>query len=204
MSSPSPSSGSHGLDLRARLNPNPARWGTRALAEIGVAVALAVVLSFVRLPWAMPQGGTVSLEMVPLIFLAVRRGVVPALLAGLVYGMLQLILPGAFIFHPAQVALDYPLAFMAPAVAGFVNVTGWRSLWLAVGLGFSARLVFHFLSGLIFFASYAPAWEAAWVYALTYNLLFLVPEALITALVLWPLMKAYDAAFPGRGGSSLL
>jgi thiamine transporter len=128
----------------------------------------------------------------------------PALLAGLLYGMLQLMLPGAFIFHPAQVALDYPLAFMAPAVAGFVNVRGWRSLWLAVGLGFSARLVFHFLSGLIFFASYAPAWEAAWVYALTYNLLFLVPEALITALVLWPLLKAYDAAFPGRGRTARL
>jgi thiamine transporter len=204
MSSPSLSSSGHELDLRARLNLNPARWGTRALAEIGVAVALAVVLSFVRLPWAMPQGGTVSLEMVPLVFLAVRRGVMPALLAGLLYGMLQLMLPGAFIFHPAQVALDYPLAFMAPAVAGFVNVTGWRSLWLAVGLGFSARLVFHFLSGLIFFASYAPAWEAAWVYALTYNLLFLVPEALITALVLWPLLKAYDAAFPGRGRTARL
>jgi len=38
------------------------------------------------------------------------------------------------------------------------------------------------------------------LYALTYNLLFLVPEALITALVLWPLLKAYDAAFPGRSG----
>jgi len=203
MSSPSVSSSGHELDLRARLNLNPAHWGTRASAEIGVAVALAVVLSFVRLPWVMPQGGTVSLEMVPLIFLAVRRGVVPALVAGFVYGMLQLMLPGAFMYHPAQVALDYPLAFMAPAVAGFVNVTGWRTLWLAVGLGFGARLVFHFLSGLIFFASYAPAWEGAWLYALTYNLLFLVPEALITAVVLWPLLKAYDAAFPGRGRTSL-
>ncbi len=185
-----------GHRLRWRLNANPASWSVPVVAEIGVAVALAVVLSFVRLPWVMPQGGTVSLEMVPLIFLAVRRGVVPALVAGFVYGMLQLMLPGAFMFHPAQVALDYPLAFMAPAVAGFVNVTGWRSLWLAVGLGFGARLVFHFLSGLIFFATYAPAWESPWLYSITYNLLYLVPEAVLTVVVLWPLLKAYDAAFP--------
>jgi hypothetical protein len=32
-------------DTRARLNLNPAHWGVRAIAEIGVAVALAAVLS---------------------------------------------------------------------------------------------------------------------------------------------------------------
>jgi thiamine transporter ThiT len=41
------------------------------------------------------------------------------------------------------------------------------------------------------------------VYSITYNLLYLVPEAVITVVVLWPLLKAYDAAFPagGRAGS---
>ena len=57
----------------------------------------------------------------------------------------------------------------------------------------------HFLSGLIFFASYAPSWEAPWLYSATYNLLYLVPSALVTAVVLVPLLNAFDAAFPGRG-----
>lgn len=184
-------------DARARLNLNPAHWGVQALAEIGVAIALAAVLGQVRL-FMMPQGGSVSLELLPIIFIAVRRGVVPAATAGLLYGLLQLGLPGAFVYHPAQAALDYPLAFMSLAVAGFVDVRGWRSLTLAVFLALSARFVFHYLSGLIFFASYAPAWEAAWLYAATYNLLYLVPEGLLTTLLLWPLLKAYDAAFPGR------
>ena len=184
--------------LRERLNPNPAQWGVRALAEIGVAVALAAVLGQLRLPFVMPQGGSVSLEMVPIIFIAVRRGVVPALAAGVLYGFLQFYLPGFFYFHPAQVLLDYPLAFGALCVAGFVDVRGWRSLTLAVALAVGARFLFHFLSGLIFFASYAPAWESAWLYAATYNLLYLVPEGALSVLVLWPLLRAYDAAFPAR------
>jgi thiamine transporter len=63
-------------------------------------------------------------------------------------------------------------------------------------VGCAARFVFHFLSGLIFFATYAPAWESPWLYSITYNLLYLVPEAVLTVVVLWPLLKAYDAAFP--------
>ena len=184
-------------DVRARLNLDPTRWSVRVLAEIGVAIALAAVLGQIRL-FVMPQGGSVSLELLPIIFVAVRGGVMPALVTGLIYGLLQLMLPGAFIYHPLQAALDYPLAFMALAVAGFVVVRGWRSLTLAVTLAIAARFVFHFLSGLVFFASYAPAWEAPWLYSMTYNLLYLVPEGVLTVLVLIPLLKAYDAAFPGR------
>ena len=184
------------MDMADRLNLDPTRWGVRALAEIGVAIALAAVLGQVRL-FVMPQGGSVSLELLPIIFIAVRRGVVPAAVTGLLYGLLQLGLPGAFVYHPAQAALDYPLAFMSLCVAGFVDVRGFKSLALAVFLALGARFVFHFLSGLIFFASYAPEWEAPWLYAATYNLLYLLPEGVLTVLLLYPALKAYDAAYPG-------
>ena len=203
MSTPLASAPPPVLDARARLNLNPAHWGVQALAEIGVAVALAAVLGQVRI-FVMPQGGSVSLELLPIIFIAVRRGVVPAATAGLLYGLLQLGLPGAFVYHPVQALLDYPLAFMSLAVAGFVDVCGWRSLTLAVTLAVVARLACHFLSGLIFFAAYAPGWESPWLYALTYNLLYLVPEGVLTVLLLSPALKAYDAAFPGRSSRPAL
>ncbi len=187
--------------LVPRVNPDPRAWGVQAYAELGVAIALAAVLGQVRL-FTMPQGGSVSLELLPIVFVAVRRGVVPALVAGGVYGLLQLILPGAFVFHPAQALLDYPLAFAALCAGGLVAVTGWRSLGLAVGLAVGARFVFHFLSGLVFFAEYAPEWEAPWLYAITYNLLYLVPEGLLTMALLWPLLRAYDSAFPRDAGSA--
>ena len=190
---------------RDRLNADPTRWGVAAVAEIAVAVALAAVLGQVRL-FVMPQGGSVSLELLPLVFVAVRRGVVPGLTAGLLYGVLQLGLPGAYVLHPLQALLDYPLAFMAVALAGFVPVgpvTGRRGLMqlaAAVAVAGAGRLVFHFLSGLVFFAEYAPHWEAPWLYALTYNLLYLVPEVVLSTLLLWPVLRAYDAAYPGRAG----
>jgi len=183
--------------LILRLNANPRAWSVGALAEMGVAVALAAVLGFVKI-YTMPQGGSLSLEMVPLLFVAVRRGLGPALTAGAAYGLLQLILPGAFIYHPAQAALDYPLAFAALGLAGLVPVHGWRRLALCVAGGSAARFVCHFFSGLLFFSSYAPHWEAPWLYAITYNLLYLAPEALISVLVLWPLLRAYEAAFGSR------
>ena len=193
----SASGASTAIDARVRLNLNPAYWGVQTMAEIGIAIALAAVLGQLRL-FVMPQGGSVSLELLPIIFVAVRRGVVPGLTAGLLYGLVQLLLPGAFVYHPVQAALDYPLAFAALALAGLVVVRGWRGLILAVALAVAGRLVFHTLSGLIFFAEYAPSWESPWLYAITYNLLYLVPEGVLTVLLLWPLLKAYDAAFPGR------
>jgi thiamine transporter len=190
---------------RERLNADPTRWGVAAVAEIAVAVALAAVLGQVRL-FIMPQGGSVSLELLPLVFVAVRRGVAPGLTAGLLYGILQLGLPGAFVVHPLQALLDYPLAFAALAVAGFVRVgpltarRGALQLLVAVVAAGAARFVFHFLSGLVFFAEYAPHWEAPWLYAITYNLLYLVPEVVLSVILLWPLLRAYDAANPGRSG----
>ena len=197
MSTPVVTSSAPVSGMGDRLNLNPARWGVRALVEIGVAIALAAVLGQVRL-FVMPQGGSVSLELLPIVFIAVRRGVMPAAVTGLLYGLLQLGLPGAFVYHPAQAALDYPLAFMSLCVAGFVDVRGIKTLALAVFLALAARFGFHFLSGLIFFASYAPEWEAPWLYAATYNLLYLVPEGILTTLLLYPALKAYDAAYPGR------
>ncbi len=193
------------VDVRTRLNPNPARWGVRALAEIGMAVALALVLSWAaKLLPAMPQGGSFGLEMLPILFVALRRGVVPGVVAGALFGSLQLLGVGGtpYIYHPVQALLDYPLAFAALGLAGLVRVPtvgphlGLR-LAAAVLVGAGARFVFHFLSGLLFFAEYAPQWEAPWLYSITYNLIYLVPSAIVTAVLLWPLLRAYDAASPG-------
>jgi thiamine transporter len=156
----------------------------------------------------MPQGGSFGLEMLPLVFIAVRRGVTPAIVAGALYGFVQLtgVVGPAYMYHFWQVALDYPLAFAALGLAGLVPVDrlpGVRAGSLrvagAVAVGCAGRFVCHFLSGLVFFASYAPHWEAPWLYSITYNLAYLVPSAIATAILMVPAIRAYDAAFPGRG-----
>ena len=59
------------------------------LAEAGVAAALAWILSRLRI-FRMPQGGSVSLELVPILYLAFYRGTYPGVLAGLAAGLMFL------------------------------------------------------------------------------------------------------------------
>lgn len=187
-----------GSELLASFNPGT--WDVQAIAETAVAIALAAALGQLRL-FTMPQGGSVTLEMLPLLFLALRRGVGPAVVAGGLYGFIQLLLPGAVLYHPAQVLFDYPLAFAAVGLAGLVRGTTLPRMIAAVGIGCAARFAFHFLSGLIFFASYAPEWAGPWLWSVVYNVTYLVPQAVISAVLLWPLLRAYDAAFPPRPGT---
>jgi thiamine transporter len=150
------------------------------LVEIALSVALATVLGLFNV-FKMPQGGSVSLEMLPLFVLALRRGVGPGVLAGALYGCVDLVM-NPYIVHPAQVLLDYPLAY------GFVGLSGlWARRWReahargalslatstvllpALALGALGRYVAHVVSGVIFFAQYAPKGQPVILYSALYN-----------------------------------
>jgi len=89
---------------------------TKVIAEIGVAAALSWVLGMVKF-FKMPQGGSVSLEMVPILYMAFTRGVYPGLLSGLIAGVLDLVTATSEIVHPMQAILDYVLASSALGLA---------------------------------------------------------------------------------------
>jgi len=171
------------------------KFSTRMMAEIGVAVALAVVLNFFKL-WRMPQGGSISLEMLPVIVIAFRWGIGAGMFSGLVYGLLQLMF-GAYIIHPVQLIMDYPLPYMILGVAGIFTIRKesvlkpLKMFW-AVLIAGALRLIVHILSGAIFFGSYAPEGQNVWLYSTVYNASFLIPTALVTYIVLLIVMKALE------------
>ena len=167
---------------------------TRVLTEAALAVALAFVLSFVKV-FEMPLGGSISLEMFPLILLALRQGPWVGVTAGVVYGLIDILTPPVFVFHPVQVLLDYPLAFGALGLAGFFRPTV-RGAILGATVAVLARFVCHFLSGVIFFASYAPENWNPYVYAAAYNAAYLVPSLIVAALVVVVLLRALEGAQP--------
>ena len=84
---------------------------TQLLVEIALTVALSAVLSMlaVRLPINF-AGGTISLSMVPILVLALRRGLLPGLIAGALFGCVDYLIEPFFV-APVQVLLDYPVAF---------------------------------------------------------------------------------------------
>ncbi len=288
---------------------------TRDVVIVSVAAGLSTALSFLRL-FELPQGGSVTLELIPVFYIAYKRGAGSGIAAGLLSGTIQLILR-PFVVHPVQLLLDYPLAMAGAGVAGYfrhvramdhartavtigsgvlvvvVAAVGWgrldaagrldravlsnvgntrvevvfrpdtvlgdvearmvtlRSdpdgrtdtlatltahgdrarLWLtqalqrqrlelarglgamAVGLALiggvalilarlnvgvvsigvlaGSGIVFtlHFISGLVFFGQYAPPGQSVWVYSAVYNAGYVAPQALLSLVVLPPLLR---------------
>lgn len=164
------------------------KFKLRELLEISLLVAVALVLSMFKI-YRLPQGGNVSLEMVPLLILALRWGFWAGFTGGVIFGVLHL-LQGGFIIHPAQLILDYPLAFGSLGVAGLFSVKEKFNLLkisLGVFLAVALRFVCHYFSGIIFFKAYIPLGSTVWIYSLVYNLSYLIPE-LIICLITVPLI----------------
>ena len=165
----------------------------RTLTEIGLAVALAVVLDILvkSLPLPrLPYGGSIGLRMVPLLVIALRHGPRAGIWAGAVYGTVDFVLYGLY-FHPIQVLVDYPVAHAAIGCAGFWGgrgPVGWGRWIGGIFTGAGGRFVCHFISGIVFFAAYAPEGQSVWGYSALYNASYILPETAI-CIALVPLMR---------------
>lgn len=155
---------------------------TKLLAEGIVIVALTIILKEVLPPAIrLPQGGSVSFAgMVPILWFSLRRGLRAGLEVGAVYGLVNMAL-GGFIVDPVQALLDFPIAFAALGLAGVVKqypVAG-------VGLGVLGRFLAHFVSGVVFFAIYAPTGTHPIIYSALYNGSYLFIEFIISAIIIF-------------------
>lgn len=162
------------------MNINKHMFSTKILAETVVFVSLATVLSYIKI-FSLPQGGSITAaSMVPILWLALRRGPKVGLFAATLYGVVQFALE-PYIFYPAQVLLDYPVAFGLLGLAGFFQ----KRPYIGVSLGISGRFLAHFFSGIIFFASYAPEGMNPAVYSAIYNGGYLLVELVISIYVIY-------------------
>ena len=154
------------------------RLTTRTIIDIALMLALTIVLHQIRI--FMPQGGSVTLgAMVPLLLLSYRYGPGIGALAGFLYGLINII-QAPFIVHPVQVLFDYPLPYMAMGLAGL-----WSGhLYRGTALAFLARFLCHVVSGVVFFASYAPEGMNPLAYSLVFNATYLIPEFVICCIIL--------------------
>ena len=159
------------------------KWSTRMLTTAAISISLAFILSCIRL-FKMPQGGSVTAaSMLPIFLFAYAYGTVPGLVAGIAYGLLQFIQEASFV-HPVQILLDYPLAFGLLALCGLGRKLP-ESYGLTVGivLGSLGRFVCATLSGIVFFADYAPAGQNPILYSIVYQASYLIPELVICILI---------------------
>lgn len=156
---------------------------TKVIAEIAMFVALATVLSNIKI-FQLPQGGSITAaSMVPILWLALRRGPQVGLFGAIVYGFVQVAFD-PYIVHPAQMLLDYPIAFGVLGVAGFFQ----KRSYIGVTLGILGRFVSHFLSGIIFFAEFAEGDPV--IYSAIYNGGYLLPELVISIYIIYMIKRS--------------
>ncbi len=158
------------------------RPSVRQLVFCAMAIALGTVLSEIKIisfPWG---GSATLLSMLVICLPGYFFGLGAGLMTGVAYGALQLLVDPYVIF-PAQLVVDYFLAFGALGLSGlFTNAK--QGLLKGYLTGVLGRYVFVVISGWIFFSEYA--WEGWPVlpYSLVYNGIYIFAEAAVTLVVL--------------------
>ncbi len=168
--------------LRHRNSEKKAKLTTKQLVFSAVAMALAMVCSMIKFA-DLPMGGSVTLfSMLFIVLIGYWYGPYVGIMTAVAYGLLQFVTEPIFYTIP-QMLIDYPCAFGALGLAGFFSGKkhGLQIGYLAGVLG---RYVFAVISGVVFFGAYAPEGTPAIVYSLGYNATYLVPEAVITLIVI--------------------
>ncbi|NLW23158.1 MAG: energy-coupled thiamine transporter ThiT [Tissierellia bacterium] len=166
------------------------KWSTKMLVEAGIMVALSVLLSRIKV-YEAPNGGSVTAgSMIPVLLFSMRWGVGPGLITGATFGLLKLIL-GGWVFTPVQAILEYPVAFASLGLAGVAmkskdinKLSDYLKVVLSVLLAIGTRFICHFIAGVIFFAEYAPEGVSPWLYSAAYQATYLVPEFIVSAIIL--------------------
>ena len=171
----------------------------RALCEGAILVALAFVLSFVKL-YELPNGGSLTPAMFPILLFALRWGLGEGLMAGFVFGLLQLLFDGAYAWGWQSMLLDYLLAFTPLGLAGLFKGKAW-GIFPGTILGCAGRFIVHYISGVTIYRIIEPTeipgigvFDDAVLYSLVYNGSYMLPNmllALLIAAVLYVPMKRF-------------
>lgn len=174
----------------------------RALCEGAIMVAIAQILSYLKLLGDMVNGGSITFAAFPLVLFALRWGVGKGLIASFAFGLLQMIFDGAYAWGWQSMLLDYIVAYTPLGLAGLFKGKAWGIFPGAV-LGNVARFIVHFISGVTIYRINAPTevlnfgtFDDATLYSLVYNAAYMVPCMILTvavAAVLYVPMKKYYA-----------
>ena len=175
------------------------RTRTRMLCEGAIMVALAQILSYIKI-MELPNGGSLTPAMFPILLFAVRSGLKDGLLAGFVFGLLQLIFDGAYAWGWQSMLLDYLVAFPPLGLAGLFKGKKW-GIFAGTVLGCLGRFIVHFISGITIYRIYAPTeilgtvFDEPNLYSLVYNGSYMLPNTIlalaIAGLLYAPLKKFY-------------
>lgn len=174
---------------------------TLMLVEGAVMIALAAVLSLIKV-YKLPWGGSITLlSMVPICVFSIKNGLVWGLGVSFIYSVVQLLLDlgevlswgltaGTLI---ACFALDYILAYSMLGFAGLFRKKGTAGWIAGTVVAMLLRLLMHFLSGVLIWHSIGKVWDIdiknEYLYSLVYNGSYMIPEIVFSVIAVVILYK---------------
>lgn len=158
----------------------------RAMVEGALMVALAEVLGYIKL-WHMPEGGSVSLMALPIVFFALRWGLGHGLLAGLAMGVVDFMIGGGIAIGWQSIVGDYVIALTVLGLAGVGHKKGLAGVVGGSMLGTVARYLVVTATGATLWGEYMHDlyifhFTNTWAYSLVYNLPALISAVLTTVV----------------------
>lgn len=170
---------------------------TRKLVTSAILLALSFVLSFVKIvdfPW----GGAITLfSMLPICLVSLKYGMVWGLGSAFAYSLLQLFqdLGEAMSWGLdakawiGMILFDYVIAFTVLGFAGIFRSCGRIGAVVGTAIAITLRYISSVLSGAVVWKSigevaFGWSFENTWLYSLVYNGLYMLPELVITVVVL--------------------
>ncbi len=166
-------------------------WSAKKIAFIAIFIAIGIIFEILAsLIFRMPQGGSVSLVMLPLVIIGYKYDVKTTIMSGILIGILQgIFIPPIFVSF-VQYLLDYVLAFGFLGLGCIFIKNKDKRLALKLDLGillsYALRYISHVISGAIYFGEYAGNKQVI-LYSMAYSATTLLTQ-LIVALVLCPLV----------------
>lgn len=182
----------------------------RALTESAVMIALATVLSFIKII-DMPYAGSVTIaSMLPVALISYRHGAKWGLISATVYGIVQQLLSLSTLSWVttwqsivAVILLDYIIAFTVIGIAGMFK-KAIKNQALALTFGCFAvsllRYICHVISGATVWAGLSIPDSAALSFSFAYNATYMLPETIILLVVAVYIgsMVDFKTAIPSR------
>ena len=173
----------------------------RRLVESAIMLAIATVLSFLKLV-DLPYGGSITVaSMLPIVIISYRHGVKWGLLTGLVFGIIQQLLGLNTLSYVttwqsivAVILLDYIIAFAAAGLGGAFRKTTSQPLAVLLGglLVGIVRYICHVISGATVWAGLSIPTEAALIYSFGYNATYMIPETIVLMVVGYYIASVLD------------
>lgn len=163
-------------------------FSVKTMSYLALFLALHIVLDlcFAIIP-NQPQGGNISLDLLPIALASYLMGPFYGLVLGFMCTLTQFALGLASFYGPWSVLLDYliPISIIGLSALFKTLTIKEKPVYLGIIITMILKFLSHFASGAWLFAEYAPEGMNIYAYSFGYNIVYCLPTLIIVYIAFY-------------------